>query len=131
VLERSRMSPTRTSAAEQADRYDPDGAVELPRSCTPSCSRSTSSPRQGFAAPTGRPVAGKTRIAKRFANIAGQEENKKKKIAAARGDYPKESRGFLPDIKGPELLNKFVGETERHIRRSSQRPGRRLRPAPR
>ena len=36
-----------------------------------------------------------------------------------------------PQHQGPELLNKFVGETERHIRLIFQRPGRRRPRAPR
>jgi proteasome-associated ATPase len=63
----------------------------------------------------GPPGCGKTLIAKAVANSLA------KKIAAARGDDPKESRAFFLNIKGPELLNKFVGETERHIRLIFQR----------
>ena len=44
-----------------------------------------------------------------------------KKVAAVRGDDPDEGRAFFLNIKGPELLNKFVGETERHIRLIFQR----------
>jgi proteasome-associated ATPase len=49
----------------------------------------------------GPPGCGKTLIAKAVANA----------LAAARG-----GRSFFLNIKGPELLNKYVGETERHIR---------------
>jgi proteasome-associated ATPase len=55
----------------------------------------------------GPPGCGKTLIAKA--------------VAAARGDDPNEARSFFLNIKGPELLNKFVGETERHIRLIFQR----------
>ena len=36
-------------------------------------------------------------------------------VAKVRGDTER-GRSFFLNIKGPELLNKFVGETERHIR---------------
>jgi proteasome-associated ATPase len=63
----------------------------------------------------GPPGCGKTLIAKAVANSLA------KKVAAARGDDPTEVRSFFLNIKGPELLNKFVGETERHIRLIFQR----------
>jgi proteasome-associated ATPase len=63
----------------------------------------------------GPPGCGKTLIAKAVANSLA------KKVAAARGDDPSESRSYFLNIKGPELLNKFVGETERHIRMIFQR----------
>ncbi|GGG10122.1 proteasome-associated ATPase [Rhodococcoides trifolii] len=63
----------------------------------------------------GPPGCGKTLIAKAVANSLA------KKIAEAKGDDPKEAKSFFLNIKGPELLNKFVGETERHIRLIFQR----------
>ncbi|MEN3302216.1 MAG: proteasome-associated ATPase [Pseudonocardia sp.] len=63
----------------------------------------------------GPPGCGKTLIAKAVANSLA------KKIAAQRGDDPSEGRAFFLNIKGPELLNKLVGETERHIRLIFQR----------
>ncbi|MBS9371999.1 proteasome ATPase [Rhodococcus sp. B50] len=63
----------------------------------------------------GPPGCGKTLIAKAVANSLA------KKIAEARGDDSKEAKSFFLNIKGPELLNKFVGETERHIRLIFQR----------
>jgi proteasome-associated ATPase len=63
----------------------------------------------------GPPGCGKTLIAKAVANSLA------KKIAEARGDNPHEAKSFFLNIKGPELLNKFVGETERHIRVIFQR----------
>jgi proteasome-associated ATPase len=56
----------------------------------------------------GPPGCGKTLIAKAVANSLA------KKAADKRG--AKESRSFFLNVKGPELLNKYVGETERHIR---------------
>ncbi|MDQ6873601.1 MAG: proteasome ATPase, partial [Actinomycetota bacterium] len=63
----------------------------------------------------GPPGCGKTLIAKAVANSLA------KKIAEARGDDPREAKSYFLNIKGPELLNKFVGETERHIRMIFQR----------
>jgi proteasome-associated ATPase len=63
----------------------------------------------------GPPGCGKTLIAKAVANALA------KRVAAVRGDAPDEGRAFFLNIKGPELLNKFVGETERHIRLIFQR----------
>ncbi|TDP92174.1 proteasome ATPase [Labedaea rhizosphaerae] len=63
----------------------------------------------------GPPGCGKTLIAKAVANSLA------KQVAAARGDNAKEAKSYFLNIKGPELLNKFVGETERHIRLIFQR----------
>ncbi|GAB2754026.1 proteasome ATPase [Salinifilum aidingensis] len=63
----------------------------------------------------GPPGCGKTLIAKAVANSMA------KKVAAARGDEDGQAKSYFLNIKGPELLNKFVGETERHIRTIFQR----------
>lgn len=63
----------------------------------------------------GPPGCGKTLIAKAVANSLA------KKVAEARGDNAREAKSYFLNIKGPELLNKFVGETERHIRLIFQR----------
>ena len=55
----------------------------------------------------GPPGCGKTMIAKAVANSLA------KKVSERTGE---EGRSFFINIKGPELLNKYVGETERHIR---------------
>jgi len=60
----------------------------------------------------GPPGCGKTLIAKAVANSLA-----KKVAEAGRG----EGRSYFLNIKGPELLNKYVGETERHIRLVFQR----------
>ena len=61
----------------------------------------------------GPPGCGKTLIAKAVANSLA------KKVAEVTGKP--EGRSFFLNIKGPELLNKYVGETERHIRLVFQR----------
>jgi proteasome-associated ATPase len=56
----------------------------------------------------GPPGCGKTLIAKAVANSLA------KKVAALTGNA--NVRSYFLNIKGPELLNKYVGETERQIR---------------
>jgi proteasome-associated ATPase len=60
----------------------------------------------------GPPGCGKTLIAKAVANSLA------KKVAEK---TDQEGKSFFLNIKGPELLNKYVGETERHIRLVFQR----------
>jgi proteasome-associated ATPase len=61
----------------------------------------------------GPPGCGKTLIAKAVANSLA------KKVAERSGDGL--ARSYFLNIKGPELLNKYVGETERQIRLVFQR----------
>jgi proteasome-associated ATPase len=61
----------------------------------------------------GPPGCGKTLVAKAVANSLA------KQIAAKLGQ--KTHRSYFLNIKGPELLNKYVGETERQIRMIFQR----------
>ena len=61
----------------------------------------------------GPPGCGKTLIAKAVANSLA------KKVAQVTGKP--DGRAYFLNIKGPELLNKYVGETERHIRLIFQR----------
>lgn len=58
----------------------------------------------------GPPGCGKTLIAKAVAHSLAAT------AASARGDDPNAARSYFLNVKGPELLNKYVGETERHIR---------------
>jgi len=60
----------------------------------------------------GPPGCGKTMIAKAVAASLA------KKVSEKTGE---EGRSYFLNIKGPELLNKYVGETERHIRLVFQR----------
>ncbi len=62
----------------------------------------------------GPPGCGKTLIAKAVANSLA------KQVQKVSGGDEKATSYFL-NIKGPELLNKYVGETERHIRLVFQR----------
>ncbi|MFF2851714.1 proteasome ATPase [Streptomyces sp. NPDC058001] len=61
----------------------------------------------------GPPGCGKTLIAKAVANSLA------KKVAEVTGQAS--GKSFFLNIKGPELLNKYVGETERQIRLVFQR----------
>jgi proteasome-associated ATPase len=56
----------------------------------------------------GPPGCGKTLIAKAVARSLASK--------AAQLSDVKESKSYFLNVKGPELLNKYVGETERHIR---------------
>src|SRR5699024_7815053 len=60
----------------------------------------------------GPPGCGKTLIAKAVASSLA------KQVSDKTGE---EGRSYFLNIKGPELLNKYVGETERHIRLVFQR----------
>lgn len=61
----------------------------------------------------GPPGCGKTLIAQAVANNLAAEARKRTKNKSA--------KGYFISVKGPELLNKYVGETERRIREVFQK----------
>lgn len=63
----------------------------------------------------GPPGCGKTLIAKALANSMA------KSLASRSGKHGKEARSYFLHIKGPELLNKYVGESEKKIREVFQK----------
>jgi proteasome-associated ATPase len=86
-------------------------AVELPFLHTDLFAEHKLSPPKGVLL-YGPPGCGKTLIAKAVANS----------IAKKLGDRTgREVRGFFLHVKGPELLNKYVGESERQIREVFQK----------
>lgn len=81
-------------------------AVELPFLCPDLFAEHKLSPPKGVLL-YGPPGCGKTLIAKAVANSIA------KKLKHLTG---KEMRSFFLHVKGPELLNKYVGESERQVR---------------
>ena len=105
-------SPTTTSAASTA-RSSRSPTRSSCRSCTTSCSPSTSCPRRRASCSTARPAAARRSSPRR------SPTRWPRRWPRSSGD--KQARSYFLNIKGPELLNKYVGETERQIRLVFQR----------
>jgi len=86
-------------------------AVELPFLHAEAFAEHKLTPPKGILL-YGPPGCGKTLIAKAVAHSLAV------KVGEQTG---REARSFFLNIKGPELLNKYVGETERHLRLIFQR----------
>ena len=77
------------------------------RSCTKNCSRNFSTPRRKDFCSTARPVAARRSSAKATAY------NLTKQLREKSGEEMKE---YFMHVKGPEILNMWVGESERIVR---------------
>ena len=111
---RSPTSRTRTSGGLDEQIEQIADAVELRRFCTRGCFAEYRLPAPKGILLYGPPGCGKTLIAK-----AETANSLAAKVAETSGDN--EARSYFLNIKGPELLNKYVGETERQIRLVFQR----------
>ena len=76
------------------------------RTSTPTTTASTSSPRPRASSSTARPGA----------EDDDRQGGREQPGGEGLGEARREDQGFFMNVKGPELLNKYVGETERKIR---------------
>ena len=97
-----------------SSRSRPSATRSSCRSCTRTCSASTSCVRRRASCCTGRPAA-----ARRSSRRPSRTRWPSRCSVSASGD--EKATSYFLNIKGPELLNKYVGETERHIRLVFQR----------
>ena len=109
---RSPTSPTPTWAGWTI-RSRPSPTPSSFRTSTGSSTPSTSCPPPRGSCSTAPRAAARRLIAKAVANSLA------KKVAEVTGNT--NARSYFLNIKGPELLNKYVGETERQIRLVFQR----------
>ena len=94
--------------------------------CTPTCSGSTSCGRPRACCCTARPAAARRSSPRRWrtrwpSRSRPGRPSRPARTATTDGRQAREGKSFFLNIKGPELLNKYVGETERHIRLVFQR----------
>ena len=89
--------------------------------CTPTCTRSTSSARRRACCSTARPAAARRSSPRRWRTPWPSRSRPRRRRTRDGSNKPAEGKSFFLNIKGPELLNKYVGETERHIRLVFQR----------
>ena len=108
---RARGDPGRhVRAHRRARRADRDPA-RLGRAAVPvpgGLRASTSCGRRRASCSTGPPGCGKTLIAKAVANSLAQEHREAHRA--------RPTTAYFLNVKGPELLNKYVGETEHKLR---------------
>ena len=104
----------RATSAACAGRSSRSATPSSCRSCTPTCSPSTSCKAPKGILLYGPPGLRQDADRQGGRQLAGQE-GRRGDAARARG------AAYFLNIKGPELLNKYVGETERQIRLIFQR----------
>ena len=105
-------SPTTTSAASTT-RSSRSPTRSSCRSSTASCSSSTSCRRPRASCSTALPAAARRSSPRRWPTRWPRRW--------PRSPATQDARSYFLNIKGPELLNKYVGETERQIRLVFQR----------
>ncbi len=104
----------------RADRADP----RRDRAALPArgpVQASTSSARRRACCSTARPAAARRSSPRRWRTPWPSRCRPRRRPTRTAASKPAEGKSFFLNIKGPELLNKYVGETERHIRLVFQR----------